>query len=93
MSATNSEQPIQVECGAGRGIEPEPRRLRVGRAVYDVVRILDRWYEGPRVAGGASRRYFKVRTRGGSLFLVAHDTRADAWFLVKSFGPEIPPGS
>jgi hypothetical protein len=93
MSATNSEHCIQVECGMGRGIELEPRRLHIARAVYDVVRVLDRWYEGPHVAGGPTRHYFKVRTRGGSCFLVAHVTPSDAWFLVKAFGPEVPPGA
>jgi hypothetical protein len=83
---------VEVECTASASTVLEPQRLRIGRVTYDVAEVVDRWYEGPRRAGGTSRRYFKVRTQGGSLFLVAHDARADAWFLVKAFGPEVPAG-
>jgi hypothetical protein len=72
---------------------PEPRRLRVAHAVYEVAEILDRWYEGPRRAGGPVRHYFKVRTLNDSRFLLVHDLACDEWSLVQAFGPELPPGA
>jgi hypothetical protein len=82
---------IHVECSPRPSGVLEPHRLRIGQAVYDVAAIEDRWYEGPRRAGGSSRRYFKVRSRNGSIFLVAHDLPQDVWVLVRALGPEVPP--
>jgi hypothetical protein len=81
---------IEVDCTSSASTVPEPRRIHAGYAVYDVAEIVDRWHEGPRRAGAPSRRYFKVRSRGGSVFLILYDEGVTAWFLVKSFGPEIP---
>ena len=80
---------IEVDCSASASSVPEPRRIHAGHAVYDVV-VVDRWHEGPRRAGDPARRYFKVCSRGGCTFLIVYDENATAWFLVKSFGPEIP---
>ena len=71
-------------------MEPEPEHFHVGRVTYDVVEIVDRWYQGPRRAGGSVLHYYKVRSRGASVFLIAYDAGVDAWFLVQSFGPESP---
>jgi len=79
-----------VDCTCSTSTVQEPRRLKIGHAVYEIVQVIDRWYEGPRRAGDPVRRYFKVRSRGGCLFLISHEEGAAAWFLVKAFGPEIP---
>ncbi len=84
---------IEVDAVYNAGDVPEPRRLRIGHALYEVVEIVDRWYEGPRRAGGLVRHYFKVQTRSGSRFLLVHDVTADRWRLVRAFGPELPPGA
>jgi hypothetical protein len=86
-----TESRIDVECSPRPSGALEPHRLRIGQAVYDVASIEDRWYEGPRRAGGPHRQYFRVRSRSGSTFLVAHDLPQDAWSLVQAFGPEVPP--
>jgi hypothetical protein len=83
-------QRLEVDCTTGASTALEPQRLRLRNAVYDVALVVDRWYEGPRRAGGPVYRYYKVRTRGGSTFLIQYDESADAWFLVKAFGPEVP---
>jgi hypothetical protein len=82
--------PIQVGASYRSGCAPEPEHFHVGHAVYDVVEIVDRWYEGPPHAGRPIQHYYKVRSRGGSLFLIAHADGTDAWFLLKAFGPEDP---
>lgn len=83
---------LEVDCRSSASTALEPERLRFGSVVYDVAAVLDRWYEGPQRAGGAVRRYYKVRSRGGSTFLILYDETAAAWRLVKAFGPEVPAG-
>jgi hypothetical protein len=83
--------PIHVDAVYGAGDVPEPRRLRIRHAVYEVVDIVDRWYEGPRHAGGPVRHYFKVATRSGAVFLLAHEVTTDVWEVTQAFGPECPP--
>lgn len=82
--------PIRVDATYRRGTEPEPEHFHVGAVTYEVAEIVDRWYQGPRRAGGAVLHYYKVRSRGDSTFLIAYDQTHDAWFLVRSFGPEGP---
>lgn len=84
---------LQVEAVYGPGDVAEPRRLHIGHAVYEVAEIVDRWYEGARVAGGPVRHYFKVRTRSGAVFLLSHEPAKDEWALIRSLGPEQPPDS
>jgi hypothetical protein len=89
------EEPLRLRVDAvyGPGDVPQPRRIVIGHAVYDVAEIVDRWYEGARVAGGPVRHYFKVRTRTGAVFLLAHGPAADLWTLVRALGREKPPGT
>ena len=82
--------PIRVGAIHRRGVEPEPEHFHFGAVTYDVAEIVDRWYQGPRRAGGSVLHYYKVRSRGDSVFLIAYDTTRDHWFLVQSFGPECP---
>lgn len=83
-------RPIRVGATYRRGVDPEPEHFHVGQVTYDVAEIVDRWYQGPRRAGDAVLRYYKVRSRGESLFLIAYDQTHDEWFLIQSFGPEAP---
>ncbi|MFQ5600908.1 MAG: hypothetical protein ACE5G2_10195 [Candidatus Krumholzibacteriia bacterium] len=82
--------PIRVGASYRSGSSPEPEHFHVRNVAYDVVEIVDRWYEGPRRAGNPIRYYFKVRSRGDSLFLLAYEEPSAQWFLVKALGPEDP---
>ena len=93
MSPADAPLRIAVDAVFNSGDVAEPRRLRVGHAVYEVVEIVDRWYEGPRRAGGPVRHYFKVRSRSDAVFLLVHDLAADTWGMVQACGPEHPPGT
>jgi hypothetical protein len=89
-SSKRARLPIRVGATYRKGVEPEPERFHVGAVTYDVAEIVDRWYQGPRRAGGSVLHYYKVRSRGESVFLIAYDQTHDDWFLVQSFGPEAP---
>ena len=93
MSPADPPLRIEVDSAFGSGDVAEPRRLRIGHAVYEVVEIMDRWYEGPRRAGGPVRHYFKVRSRSAAVFLLVHDLATDTWGVVQACGPERPPGT
>lgn len=47
----------------------------------DVTEVLDRWYEGGS-PGRPAVRYFKVRTRDGSVFILRHAAIFDAWAVL-----------
>jgi len=82
--------PIRVGATYRSGVEPEPEHVHIGTVTYDVAEVVDRWYQGPRRAGEPVWHYYKIRSRGDSVFLIAYDPRQDGWFLVRSFGPEVP---
>ncbi|MGD8243308.1 MAG: hypothetical protein PVF55_06635 [Desulfobacterales bacterium] len=65
---------IEVECYAGYRGEETPRSLRVGGRRLTVSRVIDRWL-------APSHRYFKLQTSDGSIWIIRHDTRCDAWEL------------
>ena len=65
---------VEVECYAGYRSEETPRSLRVGGRRLEVLTVLDRWL-------APSHRYFKLQTDDGSLWIIRHDTRSDAWEL------------
>jgi len=87
-AAKNPRLAIRVGATYRNGAGPQPQHFRVRDVTYDVAEIVDRWYEGPRRAGGTVLHYYKVRSRGDSVFRIAYDQRQDGWFLVQSFGPE-----
>lgn len=65
---------VLVECHAGHRGEETPRRFRLGERIIDVAEILDRWL-------APDHRYFKVRGADGDIYILRHDTLADAWEL------------
>ena len=82
--------PIRVGASYRIGTAPEPEHFHVRNVFYDVAEVVDRWCEGPSSAGRPILHYYKVRSRGGSLFLIAFCEASFAWHLVKALGPEDP---
>jgi hypothetical protein len=81
-----SRIPIRVECYTGSRSEERPLALHWGGERFEVVEILDRWYQGNADSTVAPAAYFKVRVRGGQTFIVRHEPLAHAWFLVGEVG-------
>jgi hypothetical protein len=90
MKRERQRPPIRVAATYRAGAQPVPEHFHVGSVIYDVAEVVDRWYDGGNVAGRPILHYFKVRTRGDSIFLLAFEPQSDRWFLVKAFGPEVP---
>jgi hypothetical protein len=78
---SDPERPIRVETYSGMKADEEPRALWVEGRRLRVLGIADRWYD-PAAA------YFKVRAEDGSLYLLRHDSRRDAWQLVRVFATD-----
>lgn len=49
---------------------------------YEIVQIVDRWYEGYMDARQVPLRYFRVRTREGKLFILRYHELFVAWSLM-----------
>lgn len=71
-----SESPFQirVECYSGYRGEETPRRFFVEKKCIEVAEVVDRWL-------APDHRYFKLRSMGGDLYILRHETRADSWEL------------
>ena len=65
---------IPVECYAGSRGEETPRRFGTAGAQVEVAEVIDRWL-------APDHRYFKVRDREGSLYILRHDVTTQLWEL------------
>jgi hypothetical protein len=75
--------PIQVECYAGYRADETPRRFCWEETWFEVVEVLDRWYQGATDPEWPRADYFKVAGADGRQYLLKHDCEADQWFLCR----------
>ncbi len=76
--------PVRVVCYSGYRGEETPRRFYLGNRLIEIVEVLDRWL-------APEHRYFKLRTAGGDLYILRHDSQADSWELTLFESREYPP--
>jgi len=74
---------IEVECYAGYKGQESPRAFAYLGKRYEVLDILDRWYQAGPVPGDVRHDYFKVKTTGGEIFLIRYTPRFQAWTLCR----------
>src|SRR5208283_1433261 len=72
---------VAVECYSGYKANERPLAFTFEGRRWEVEEIVDRWYEGGLRAEDPQVDYFKVRTVGGSLFLLRYVSLFDAWSL------------
>lgn len=65
---------LEVECYAGYRGEESPVRFRLGGRWLEVEEIIDRWL-------APTHRYFKVRARGGGVYILRHAMDEQRWEL------------
>jgi hypothetical protein len=73
--------PVPVQSYSGYKAEESPRSFVWMNRRVEVETILDRWYEGGLAPGRAKEDYFKVRDRGGKIFLLKHSHEKEEWFI------------
>ena len=74
--------PIKVESHSGYKADEYPRRFIWDHNEFEIIKIIDRWYEGYHKSAPKAVNYFKVKTDLKGSFLLKHDIRNDRWFLV-----------
>ena len=74
--------PIKTECHAGYKADEYPVCFYREDKRYEIVEVLDRWYQGDCDPAVPVSDYFKVRTSTGEQFILKHEIRNDAWYLL-----------
>jgi len=72
-----------VECYAGYKGEESPRAFLYLGQRYEVVEVLDRWYEGGMDPVALRHDYFRVKTREGGTHLLRFTHRFQSWTLCR----------
>lgn len=60
----------------------EPVRFEWRGSVYEIVQILDRWYEGYADSRRVPLRYFRVKTDEGEVFILRYNELFAAWGIM-----------
>jgi hypothetical protein len=76
-----AHEEIVVECYSGHKADERPTAFTFQGRRLDVEEIIDRWYEGGLTAGRPEVNYFKVKTSGGSVFLLRYIRASDTWSI------------
>lgn len=74
---------IAVECYSGYKGEEIPRSFTHQNRRFEILEILDRWYEGRIDPTGLLQNYFKVKIREGEIFLLRYTPRFQTWTLCR----------
>jgi hypothetical protein len=70
--------PIHVDAYSGYKANERPRQFVLDEVVYEIVAVLDQWYE-------PKARYVKVQTAEDKTFLLRYDQETDEWTLQSGF--------
>ncbi len=74
--------PIEVECHSGYKDCEYPKMFIWYEKRYEIVEIIDRWYQGDRDPEVPAADYFKVRAVDGGNYILKHVQNSDCWYLV-----------
>lgn len=72
---------ISVECYSGYKANERPVAFTFQERRWEVVEIVDRWYEGSVEGSRQEVSYFKVRTSEGTIFLLRYLPLSDSWWI------------
>ncbi len=72
---------VKVECYSGYKPDEYPLRFYWDTIKFEIVEVLDRWYQGSQSVEFPAADYFKVRTSDQKVFILKHETAKDKWFL------------
>ncbi len=74
--------PIKVECYSGYKADELPLCFYWHDKKYEIVQIIDRWYQVEHSSYYPAANYFKVIVAGNDQFIIKHDVAKDEWYLV-----------
>jgi hypothetical protein len=78
---------VEVECYSGHRANERPLAFTFEGRRWEVVEVIDWWYEGGVRPGRPALDYFKVKTAEGRVFLLRYNSLFDAWAV------RVPPKS
>jgi hypothetical protein len=78
---------VEVECYSGHRANERPLAFTFEGRRWEVVEVIDWWYEGGVRPGRPALDYFKVKTAEGRVFLLRYNFLFDAWAV------RVPPKS
>jgi hypothetical protein len=70
---------VKVECYSGHRVNERPVAFIFGDRRWEIVDVIDRWFEGRLRPGRPTLDYFKVKTSEGRVFLLRYNSLFDAW--------------
>lgn len=73
--------PTRVDTYSGYRADEYPRAFYFNNQRLEIEEIIDRWQEGPRLAGGEIIDYFKVKASDDHFYFLKYFSLKDAWFL------------
>ena len=78
-------EPVRVECYSGYKTDERPTAFDFQGRRWEIVEIIDRWYEGSICAKTPIINYFKVRAAcedREKSFILRYSSDTDAWALL-----------
>ena len=78
-------EPVRVECYSGYKADERPTAFDFQGRRWEIVEIIDRWYEGSICAKTPIINYFKVRAAcedREKTFILQYSADTDAWALL-----------
>ena len=73
--------PIKVECHSGYKTDEYPKYFYWDNLRFEIMEILDRWYQGDLNPEFPPANYFKVKTDDQKIYILKHEVQTDKWFL------------
>ena len=73
--------PIRVECHSGYKADEYPKCFYWKEIRFDILEILDRWYQYDPDSEWPIANYFKIRASNGKNYLLKHEMKSDQWYL------------
>ena len=73
---------INVICHSGYKADEYPKNFSWDHIEFEVVDIIDRWYEAYNISTSRTVDYFKVKTTLAGNYMLKHEKESDKWFLV-----------
>ena len=74
--------PILVECHSGYKANEYPTKFMWNNLEFEIVEIIDRWYEAYNKSPAKPIYYFKVKTNLAGSYMLRYESGEERWFLV-----------
>ncbi len=78
----NDSIPVKVICYSGYKADEYPKYFYWNEIRFEIMEIIDRWYQGDQNPDFPAANYYKVITNDEKTYILKHATKRDKWFLL-----------